>query len=322
MRTMYLAVGYRCNHNCYFCPCGKDKRTDSVGTEKLLEAVEHAVDCHGIEGITISGGEPTLHPGFSKLVAYCVDKGLETCILSNGENFCDRDRVRQYFGETDRSRLEVVTAFHSFRPQVHEELNGTPGSFDRTVTGLKNLLDDGIAVTVKQILCRQNYRDLPEFTDFVYDTFGGSVSFDFCGMDYCGISRDRAEEVFADFRDIGRSLEDALDRIDRYRRESGAFRRVAVTDFPLCSTDPLYWRFFLASSRNGSASYAMPGKDGDSMYQAADLEGDCGTYYEACENCLMNRQCPGVWRYTAKYFPDAEKIGIRSVRGVDAGTDP
>ena len=317
MRTMYLAVGYNCNHNCFFCPCGKkERRVKKASLDELEEAVDLAVREQHVESITISGGEPTLHPGFPELISFCLDKGLEICILSNGENFFHRERIRDFFGEPGRGRIEVVTVLHSYIPAVHEELNGTKGSFERTIQGLKNLVEENIPVTVKHILCSRNHKDLPDFVDFIFETFGGKTAMEFTGMDYCGLKKKQADQIHAGFREMGIMLEKALDRIDFYRKEYGVFRHVAVSDFPLCSTDPLYWRFFASSSRNGTASYAAPDENAGKVWQISDMDGDCGLFYEECRDCLMKRDCPGVWRYASIYYPDGKKEGIRTIHAV------
>lgn len=313
MRMMYLPVGYDCNHNCFFCPCGnKKERIGRVSENTLIDAIDYAVNHHGINGITVSGGEPTLHPGFRNILRHCNDLNLQVAVLTNGENFYKKEKAAELFRGVECRSVQIITALHSFKAPVHEKLNGVKGSFNRTVEGLKNLMDMGISVSVKQIVCRQNYEDMPEFVDFAVDVFGKDIGLEFTGMDFCGMDRDHMKEVAVGFREIGKMLEKALDRVDLYRTTRHAFPQVMVTDMPLCSVDPFYWRYFLASSKKGTASYAMPEAAGNKIRQLEDLEGDCGTYYNACSTCLMNEQCPGVWRTTAEFFSDE---GIHSITG-------
>lgn len=77
MNSMYLAVGYNCNHRCYFCPCGKKEgKAKAAPTEQMIEAIETGIQNNGIEYITLSGGEPILHPGFHDILEYCVSKSF------------------------------------------------------------------------------------------------------------------------------------------------------------------------------------------------------------------------------------------------------
>ena len=54
MNSMYLAVGYNCNHRCYFCPCGKKEgKAKAAPTEQMIEAIETGIQNNGIEYITL-----------------------------------------------------------------------------------------------------------------------------------------------------------------------------------------------------------------------------------------------------------------------------
>lgn len=303
MASMYLALGYQCNHHCFFCPCGLNTvKTPAAPTERLIEAVDRGIQEQGIDHITISGGEPTCHPGFNKIIRHCAAKGLRVGILSNGDNFSDIDRCRQLLEGVDRRYVSVTTAVHSDLPELFEKVTRVPGSYQRTVNGIGNLLRLGIPVTVKQVISAWNYRRLAAFTDFVYRTYGPAVSLTFCGMDFCGMKKESIREVAVRFKEIGPNLENALDLITDLRTRFNAFLEVTVADLPLCCVDPSYWGYFAMVSRIPVSQYSAPGIEKGSVDTTSDIPNECDIFAAGCRECAAAEVCPGMWRSVYEYY--------------------
>lgn len=49
--------------------------------------------------ITISGGEPTLHPDIAEIIKYAQDVGVYVTLLSNGENFANKVFLKCLLGK-------------------------------------------------------------------------------------------------------------------------------------------------------------------------------------------------------------------------------
>lgn len=314
MASMYLALGYQCNHRCFFCPCGKNtfKTKQALGQE-LIQAIETGIQEQNIDHITLSGGEPTLHPAFNRIVAFCVERGLYVSVLSNGETFYQERNIQRFFGNVDPRRIQVTTALHGDDAILHERVTGVTGSFERTVQGLKNVMKCGIAVTVKQVPSKWNYMRLPKFVDFVYGTFGPGVSLTICGMDFCGMSREQIEEVAVGYRRLRPYLEEALIHILSIRQKYFGFPGVTVADLPLCSVDPCYWGFFTKVSRGEISQYSAPTNAEGHVETGSHITNDCDTYFEACKECHVNSYCPGVWHTASQFFGESEVSCVHAV---------
>ncbi len=314
MNSMYIALGYRCNHRCLFCPCGKNKAvTLAAPISEILSAIENGVSKQNVTHITISGGEPTLHPDFRTILEFCVDRNMEIGILSNGENFYRTDNVERYFGGLPAKAIHVTTAIHSDLEELHEKVTRVAGSFSRTVSGLKNVMSIGIPVTVKQVISRWNYQRLPNFVDFVFREYGQGISLTFCGMDFCGMQPEQIHEVASSFFDIGSCLEMALDLVISLREKYRAFPFVTVADLPLCCADPYYWGFFTKSSRCALAQYSAPNSDENKVFSNYNVVNDCDTFFKACGDCSVSELCPGAWRTAYEYFGEEAVRPISSV---------
>ena len=72
-----------CNLRCRFCFAtfrGVRGRLSTPDARRLIDAL----GASGTEKITFVGGEPTLHPDIGELVAHAHDRGLVTCLVTNG----------------------------------------------------------------------------------------------------------------------------------------------------------------------------------------------------------------------------------------------
>ncbi len=307
MNSMYLAVGYSCNHHCFFCPIGdKSRKAKAASTEDLIEVVDRGIRDDHIDHITISGGEPTLHPGLHDILAHCTENGLRATILTNGDRFHDRQFTHDLFESLDHSRISVVSAIHSPYPGLHDHVTGSAGSQERTIQGLKNLIACHIPFTVKQVISRWNFRDLPEFVRFVYREFGPYSALTLCGMDFCGMNEADTREVAVSYSEIRPNLEKALDYIEENRETRGGFPLVTVADLPLCTVDPYYWKYFAMVSRGRLKRYSAPysaaetGKD--EIRSSEEVWNDCDIYFQQCRECCVKDQCPGTWRSAFEHF--------------------
>jgi MoaA/NifB/PqqE/SkfB family radical SAM enzyme len=72
----------RCNLDCGYCN-EYDKTSDPVPLETMLRRIDRLADL-GTTIITLSGGEPTLHPGLDAIIARIRERGAISTLITNG----------------------------------------------------------------------------------------------------------------------------------------------------------------------------------------------------------------------------------------------
>jgi MoaA/NifB/PqqE/SkfB family radical SAM enzyme len=77
-----LVVTRRCNLSCGYCS-EYDDVSSPVPLDLLERRIEHIADL-GTLVLTLTGGEPLLHPGLDRLIAHAVDRGMVCTTISNG----------------------------------------------------------------------------------------------------------------------------------------------------------------------------------------------------------------------------------------------
>ena len=300
-RSLYLAIGYSCNHSCVFCPRGLDGIHSALRNDaQLLESLDDIFRVREISHVTVSGGEPTLQPCFFDVMSHLAGLGIDVGILSNADRFSDIAIVRELADVFPISRLSVTTSIHSRIPELHERITGALGSFSRSIAGLHNLESLNIRVNIKHIVNRYSYRDMSEFVRWSSDEFPGVSLIDITGMDLCGMKDSARATIAVPNMEAGCFLEEAADAYEKTRGE-GFRGKLNFSDLPLCCVDPFYWKYFALRDSDKSGAYVAPTVNGR-IIAHTELESDCGTFSSECAKCGVREICPGLWRTHYDYF--------------------
>lgn len=302
MKNAYLAICYICNENCKFCPCSKKEKQDRLITpiEELKKSVDK-MQLHGVTDITLSGGEPTLHPDLLELVGYIQEKNIKVTILSNGERFSSALYILEVLDKVDITSLRVITTLHSSKAEEHEKANQTIGSFERSIAGLKNLSQNGAKIIIKHCITKENYQNLVEFYKYCTANFEQNVDVQLCSIDYCGIPQSMWENEKILFRNLKPYLEELLD-YDIQLKEKGSTRRLYCINMPLCSCDPFFWKYMPRHREKMYDQYKDPHKN--VLVQIAD---NVGTHKEYCKDCKVKQICCGTY-FTAYDICKSETV--------------
>ena len=143
MVSSYVALGYKCDHNCMNCPLSTYDRLHGQLDEKILmKHIEELSKNKDELNITLSGGEPTMNPHFFEVLEILGKANAYINILSTATRCKDKefvDRIIKSLGEGyDFRRLNYISALHSSNQAIHDKLTGKEGSQLETLKGLEN----------------------------------------------------------------------------------------------------------------------------------------------------------------------------------------
>jgi len=165
----------RCNSRCLFCPrppaCagGLDDEDPARVLRRLHELREG-----GARRVVLTGGEPTVTVVLSLAVAEAHTLGFEEIIVrTNGRRLADGAYTRRLV----RGGLtHAVVSLHGYRPEVHDAITRTPGSFAEATDGVVALRRHGVDVTCALVLARPNLGELRAYVDLVKALGAGAVT--------------------------------------------------------------------------------------------------------------------------------------------------
>lgn len=85
LKDLCFEVIQKCPNNCKFCSSNSSiNATNIIPIDTFKKTVNHFLDSGGIGEISISGGEPFLHPDIFEMVEFCKSKGIRTVIFTSG----------------------------------------------------------------------------------------------------------------------------------------------------------------------------------------------------------------------------------------------
>ncbi len=184
-----LALTYACNNRCAHCynlPSRAGMPSlDAAGWKRVLDRLAEI----GIPHVIFTGGEPTLVPGLSELVAYGESLGLITGLNTNGRRLAD-GRFAESLAEAGLCHVQVT--IESSRPDVHDAMTGAR-AFYETVQGIRQALAVGLYTITNSTLTRRNAEDAETLVDFLHDL--GLRTFAVNGMIYSGSGRTSGEAI-------------------------------------------------------------------------------------------------------------------------------
>ncbi len=133
-----LACDLRCGH------CGSRAgaaRHAEMTTDECLDVVTQLADL-GCEVVTLSGGEPTLHPGWREIARAARAAGMIPNMVTNGVG-CTPELAR----DLKESGLSNVAVSVDGPPEVHEKIRGR-GTFAKTCAAVAMIQEAGLPVTI------------------------------------------------------------------------------------------------------------------------------------------------------------------------------
>lgn len=85
LKDLCFEVIQTCPNKCKFCSSNASMEKKKIITlENFKKVIDHFMDQGGIEELSISGGEPFLHPDLFEMVQYSKEKGIRTVVFTSG----------------------------------------------------------------------------------------------------------------------------------------------------------------------------------------------------------------------------------------------
>ena len=281
LTKLYCAMGYQCNNNCLICVVNAFKnRHKNMTTQQVLQLFEKIKEEKHLQEVEFSGGEPTVRDDFLYLLKWVSSKYpyLSFSLLTNGRKFYNPVFSREFSKYNIR---HVITALHHFKEEKHDELTQAKRSFKETCTGIKNLSELGINLTLKIIVTKLNYRAMPQIVEFIAKNFPNVKNISINGLDIRERAKQYKDKVIISFTDYVYYLQKAIDTANKYNIN------MVLYSVPLCVLDKKY------------QIYAGPQPDLISLYKSPSNEIKNKTeehgYMPECKKCKLNKECYGTW---------------------------
>ena len=187
LKDLCFEIIQTCPNKCKFCSSNssKDKKT-IIPIEHFKRAVTYFINQGGIGEISISGGEPFLHPDLFEMVKFCRDNGLRTVIFTSGikrnsaiptevieyiKDKCNHDLQEIELNEPWNERLKnldvnkIVFDWQALDEEIDNDLMGRKALNTYLMDSLIKASRVGLDVDVHFIPMKPNYRQFPDILE-------------------------------------------------------------------------------------------------------------------------------------------------------------
>lgn len=141
---------WHCNQKCLHCyAAGQEASNETeLSTVEWKNIIDKCKEI-GISQLTFTGGEPTLRDDLFELIKY--SRWFITRLNTNGVLLTDEYCKKLNDSEVDN----VQITFYSNNADIHNSLVGAE-NYEKTVSGIKNAIGNGISVSINTPLCTLN----------------------------------------------------------------------------------------------------------------------------------------------------------------------
>ena len=147
-----IEITNRCNLTCLHCVNNSgNPYSNELTTEEILSFID-MLSSMGATRITISGGEPLLHPDLFTIIEHARKAPMTVDVFTNG-TLLTKNHIED-FKELGVKR--VATSIDSCNERIHDTFRGQRGAFRKTFNAIHMLKEAGIPVRVSVSLVQMN----------------------------------------------------------------------------------------------------------------------------------------------------------------------
>jgi AdoMet-dependent heme synthase len=151
--AVHIDVTYRCNERCVHCYLDHDDHGEMT-TAEIKDVLDQLAEA-GVFFITFSGGEVFMRLDFFEILEHARRLMFNVKIKTNAVMIHKEEarRIRELGVDT------IQISVYSHRPEVHDAITKLPHSLERTLNSIRFLREQGLKVTIANVLMTGNSRD-------------------------------------------------------------------------------------------------------------------------------------------------------------------
>jgi len=289
-RANHILITGKCNSNCIFCFSRKEllKKHFSINIINKIMQKQFDSDCRIL---VLSGGEPTIHPNFIKIISNAKSIGYKYIrVITNGRMFA----YKKFLKDSINAGLDEVTiSIHSHIPKVQDYLSNVKGSFKQALDGIKNCISLNLDTKVNIVVNKKNIKNLKETISF-FNKIGIKRIGLLCIMPY-GRAWQNKDWLFYNHHDNIKYLNEAL----KFSRENGVEICANRFDLELFKNYPEFMQHpfkFVNEVESKIKEFEDLTKKGKELF----------CYPDRCNFCFLNNFCKELHERNDKIKKDVK----------------
>lgn len=149
--NLHIEITSKCNEKCLHCYIPNEHKSSFIEPKLFYDIIRQSRDLKVLH-LTLSGGEPMLHPQFCDFLKKCREYDFSVNVLSNltvlNDNIVDELQMNPLLG--------IQVSLYAVKPAIHDEITQMKGSFEKTMNSILRLIDKDIPLQISCPIIKQN----------------------------------------------------------------------------------------------------------------------------------------------------------------------
>lgn len=154
--SVLLELTHLCNFDCFYCYNDRIDRDTALTFEEYSELLQQLADM-AVLNLTLTGGEPLVHPDFFAIGGRARELGFVIRIKSNG-HLIRGEVAQRLVDEVDPYQIDL--SLHGATAATHDRQTRRPGSFDRLMKNIDEMRRLGLRLKLNCTLTAWNEHEI------------------------------------------------------------------------------------------------------------------------------------------------------------------
>jgi radical SAM protein with 4Fe4S-binding SPASM domain len=159
--SLHIELTNRCNERCLHCYIPHQYKNTDMDKKLFTSVIDQCGDMNVIS-LTLSGGEPMLHPYFVDYLRIIKKHDFSFAILSNLTML--NNNIVEELKDSHVSHLQV--SLYSMISEIHDSITTIKGSYAKTMASIELLINNNIPVELSCPIMKQNKDSYVEVLKF------------------------------------------------------------------------------------------------------------------------------------------------------------
>lgn len=161
LRSIHIEITSICNERCIHCYIPHHLKNHHMNIDLFNKIVDESKEMN-LLNLTLTGGEPMLHPKFIEMIKRCKAQNISINVLSN-LTVLSEEIVNELKGYPLAS---IQASLYSIDPSIHDAITKMKGSCNLTKEAIKKLVDNNVNIQISCPILKNNmncYSDVIEW---------------------------------------------------------------------------------------------------------------------------------------------------------------
>lgn len=162
-----IELTYNCGLKCVHCYCVPDNNSAELNTHEWKEILN---EIHG-EGclyLILTGGDPLIRDDFLEIYSHAKEKGFIITLFTNGQAF--NEEIFDYLEKSPPLAVEIT--LNGITKKTYESITGIEGSFEKTITAVRELKKRNIKLILKSNCLKENKNEICKIKAWTEELLG------------------------------------------------------------------------------------------------------------------------------------------------------